>query len=338
VPLKDSRYVDEDIDDAELIDPKRKKPRHRQWGQAIFLILTGITGLVAGRLGQLYPVFDVFSQLGVQFMALAVASSVALVIGRYKAIYAIGLTIALLIVYGAWPHLVSTPLQKGPFETAANERVIRLALFNIFKNNAKLEEVVKEMERLDADVVTLVEVRPEKMKALAPMLQQKYPHQFYCERLGFCEMAILSKYPLVQTDANLAWGGAPFVKAALGGEMTGVKVFGIHTTRFPHASGQLRQIQDLVKLLESESGDIVVMGDFNATPLSRITTTLERGANLSRLTDLPTWPTLIGLPQLAIDHIFASPNFRVVGNQQIGEAAGSDHYPIMLTLALNRKN
>jgi endonuclease/exonuclease/phosphatase family metal-dependent hydrolase len=63
---------------------------------------------------------------------------------------------------------------------------------------------------------------------------------------------------------------------------------------------------------------------------------LEQGANVKRLTELPTWPTHINLPQLAIDHIFATKNFHVVGKQQIGESVGSDHYPIVMTLALKR--
>jgi endonuclease/exonuclease/phosphatase (EEP) superfamily protein YafD len=37
---------------------------------------------------------------------------------------------------------------------------------------------------------------------------------------------------------------------------------------------------------------------------------------------------------LAIDHIFISDGFRVVGNQQIGRNAGSDHFPILATVAL----
>jgi endonuclease/exonuclease/phosphatase (EEP) superfamily protein YafD len=338
VSLKDSRYADPDIDDAELADLKRKKPRHRQWGQAIFLVLAGIAGLVAGRLGQLYPIFDVFSQLGVQFMALALASSLALVFGRYKAIYALAFTITLLIFYGAWPHLVSAPLQKGPYVTAANERILRVAQYNTYKNNADVTAIANEVLRLDADVITLIETSRDKMKALTPLLSSKYPNFYYCQSIGYCELAIFSKFPLLNATGLGEPSGPSYVRASLGGEMSGVTVFGVHTTRFPHPRQHLRQMQDLVKLVESVSGDVLVMGDFNATPLSRLTTTLEEGASLSRLTDLPTWPTLFHLPQLAIDHIFASGNFRVVGNQQIGEAAGSDHYPIVLTLARDLKN
>ena len=49
------------------------------------------------------------------------------------------------------------------------------------------------------------------------------------------------------------------------------------------------------------------MGDFNATPFSRILGVLQDSANLTRLTNLPSWPSQLGLPQIAIDHIFVSP-------------------------------
>ena len=78
----------------------------------------------------------------------------------------------------------------------------------------------------------------------------------------------------------------------------------------------------------------LMMGDFNTTPFSRLPGMIEDGLGLRRVTHLPTWPANAGLPQLAIDHIFASKAFRVVGNEQIGQSVGSDHFPILMTLAV----
>jgi len=76
------------------------------------------------------------------------------------------------------------------------------------------------------------------------------------------------------------------------------------------------------------------MGDFNATPFSRILGVLQDSANLMRLTNLPTWPSQAGLPQIAIDHIFVSPGIRQLEAGQIGEPAGSDHYPVTVRIAV----
>ena len=76
------------------------------------------------------------------------------------------------------------------------------------------------------------------------------------------------------------------------------------------------------------------LGDMNATPYSRVTATLAAQANLTRLTNLPTWPATIGLPQIAIDHIFVSDGIRQLESQSIGNSAGSDHFPIFMKLAI----
>jgi endonuclease/exonuclease/phosphatase (EEP) superfamily protein YafD len=40
------------------------------------------------------------------------------------------------------------------------------------------------------------------------------------------------------------------------------------------------------------------------------------------------------LPQLAIDHIFASDEVKSVEDARIGGNAGSDHYPLLVSVAV----
>ncbi len=313
-----------------------KKLRHRQWGTAVLFLLVSVGGLIGGRLGHLYPLFDVFSQFGMQFMAMAIAFSLAMLVPRYKAIFGVALTCILLAAYGTWPHVVSSQLQHGPFQLVPGERVLRIAHFNTLERNKNNAAVAAEILRLDPDVADLVEMSDDKKLGILPVLKTKYPYMFDCAGVDYCDMVIVSKYPIVSSDGNGTWIGAPYVRATLGGDMAGITVVGVHTTRFPYSRSQLIQVKELSKRLENYPGDMVVMGDFNATPFSRVTTTFEDSTNLTRLTELPTWPTYVQLPQLAIDHVFASKSFRVVANQQIGEAAGSDHFPILITLAIKR--
>jgi endonuclease/exonuclease/phosphatase (EEP) superfamily protein YafD len=312
---------------------KPEKLRHREWGSAWLLLFAGVGGLIAGRLGQLYPHFDVFSQFGAQFAALVVAFAISLFFKRFKTLIGLALWVGLLALYSAWPHMVSTKLQAGPYQLQKGEIPLRIAHFNTFKNNSDYAAIAAEVRRLDADVVVLVEMSNAKKKAVIPALKDIYPHAYDCDGGRACDMAILSKAPIVDAEGQAMWIGPPYVRVSLGGPYKGVQVYGVHTTRFPHSRAQLTQALELVKLLETAPGHKIVMGDFNATPFSRITRTVEEGAGLMRLTELPTWPAQWQMPQLAIDHAFASPRFRVVANQQIGEAVGSDHYPILLTLA-----
>ena len=120
----------------------------------------------------------------------------------------------------------------------------------------------------------------------------------------------------------------------LGGRARGLIVIGAHTIRFPHTRAQFRQVRALSRFIETMPGAKIVMGDFNATPFSRVTRTVEEETGLVRLTALPPWPAWVELPQVAIDHIFASPELRMIEDERVGRPTGSDHYPIVMTLAL----
>jgi endonuclease/exonuclease/phosphatase (EEP) superfamily protein YafD len=91
---------------------------------------------------------------------------------------------------------------------------------------------------------------------------------------------------------------------------------------------------EIAKLIEATAGRKLVMGDFNTTPFSRMMAALQDRASLERLTFLPSWPAQWGLPQIAIDHILVSPGLRLLAPARIGEAAGSDHYPVTALIAV----
>jgi endonuclease/exonuclease/phosphatase (EEP) superfamily protein YafD len=93
------------------------------------------------------------------------------------------------------------------------------------------------------------------------------------------------------------------------------------------------QIEALTALVNEESGPTVVLGDFNATPFSLILKRFERGTGLRRLTALASWPSHVQLPQVAIDHIFVSPDIEASA-VRLGAAGGSDHYPVIADLII----
>jgi len=165
-------------------------------------------------------------------------------------------------------------------------------------------------------------------------LKARYPYQFHCYGVDYCNFAILSKLPFTDAESRGTWAGPPYIRVRLGPEAGGLTVFGVHTIRFPHSLAQFRQVNEIAKVIERTSGPRLVMGDFNATPFSRILGTLQDSANLKRLTNLPTWPSHAGLPQIAIDHVFVSPGIRPLEAEQIGEPAGSDHYPVTVRIAV----
>jgi endonuclease/exonuclease/phosphatase (EEP) superfamily protein YafD len=86
---------------------------------------------------------------------------------------------------------------------------------------------------------------------------------------------------------------------------------------------------------------MILAGDFNSTPWSfeRRRDDLDFGL-IRRTRGLPTWPAAklshnrlpAPFPYLPIDHVYAGPGWATVKVER-GPALGSDHYPVVVTLA-----
>jgi len=313
-------------------DSTRKKRKPKGRFECELGILLGLGGLICSRLGQLWIAFDVFAQFTLHFAVLTVAFVIGLLMPRAKLLTAFLFIIIGVTAIGAWPHLATR--NAGALDTAGpGEKMLRVAAFNTWYANDELDALRDELVRIDADVVALVEVGPNKRKMLEG-LRDHYPHQVNCFSLDYCNLAILSKLPIDQTRSEVSWEGPPYLAAKLGPEAGGLTVIAVHTIRFPHSRAQFRQVGVFASMIEALPGRKLVMGDFNATPFSRIINSLERRAGLTRLSKLPTWPSHIDLPQIAIDHILVSHGIRLLQGQQIGKPAGSDHFPIIMTIAV----
>jgi endonuclease/exonuclease/phosphatase (EEP) superfamily protein YafD len=206
--------------------------------------------------------------------------------------------------------------------------------FNTWLSNADWRAVAQEIERHDPDILALVEFGSEK-GPLLDVLASRYPHRTDCLEKPYCHMALLSKFAIRSTESRALWQGPPQIVARFGSELANLTVVGVHTLRPPHFRSQFTQMRALARQLVRIGGTRIVMGDFNATPFSRMARTFSRRSGLTRITSLPTWPSrFAGLPQIAIDHIFLSPDLKVVGRVRIGNSAGSDHYPVIADILL----
>jgi endonuclease/exonuclease/phosphatase (EEP) superfamily protein YafD len=294
-------------------------------------LAAGLAGLALSRLGQLWDRLDVFAQFAPQFMFLVVAGLAGLFAPAWRKTLCVALLALMVLGYGVWPH-AETALAK-PAAEAAGEQRITVASFNTWLLNPHPEAVRDEVLRLNADVVVLIEVSARTLAALQS-ISQTYPYQYDCAGQSFCHLAILSKFPLRDASSKTSWAGPPMIRATLGGAADGITIVGVHTTRFPYSRAQLKQATTLSAELSLLPRPLIVMGDFNATPLSRVTQVIAAGGGLTRQTSLPTWPSHAGLPQIAIDHIFTSAGIKPLQREIIGRPSGSDHYPISMVLAV----
>jgi len=293
----------------------------------------GFAGLIAGRLGVLWIHFDVFAQFTLHFAVMVAAFLIGYLMPRARVLTAVALIVIAITGIGLWPHLVSRDVEITG-AAKVGERTIRLMSFNTRLASRNADAIADEVLRNDPDVAVLIEFGEDKRSALAA-LRAHYPYQADCFGIAYCYMAVVAKAPFANVESRGVWAGPPLIRVSFGPEFSGLTVVGIHTIRFPHQRAHLKQIEELMGFLDQIEGPRVVAGDFNATPFSRILSTFGERSRLTRLTILPTWPARLQLPQLAIDHVFVGAGVKSTEAERIGRNAGSDHYPVIVGLAVS---
>jgi endonuclease/exonuclease/phosphatase (EEP) superfamily protein YafD len=310
-----------------------RKPRRFGRSACFTVFVLSLAGALAGWLGNLWIAFDVFAQFSLHFWLIAGAFAVGFLMPFARVLTATIIVVAGVLVIGALPHM-NAAAPQAELQVPAGHRAIRLMSFNSWLENANVEALAQEIERNDPDILLMFEFGPEK-RALKDRLRGRYSYQDDCVHLEHCYMAVFSKYPIADFESHAIWEGPPMIRATFGSELGGLTVIGTHTIRFPYLRAQLTQLGELADLTRKLTGPRIVAGDFNATPTSRMLSVFEGRSLLRRLdTFLPTWPARFQLPQLAIDHIFASSEVKSLEPVRIAGNAGSDHFPLVVRVAV----
>lgn len=299
-------------------------------------LVVSALGFLAGYCAWLWIPFDVFNHLTVHFLILGASCIVGLFLRRFS--FSTALCLALLGsvgigVYGRYGTSAPTDLITSP----AHILPLKVMTFNAFYGTDNWEEMAEEIERQDPDVVSIVEFSPTDRK-LSASLKARWPHQVICAEYPACDFAFFSKIPIEEWSkpSDVPSGGrlSPFFKVQLAGAYKGLVLVGVHTSRAPYFRIQKEQLSLLKEYVNSIEGEKIVMGDFNATPFSRVNKEFVQLTHLKRITNLPSWPSVLNLPQLSIDHIFISEGIEVLSAPYLGSRAGSDHYPVLTILGI----
>jgi endonuclease/exonuclease/phosphatase (EEP) superfamily protein YafD len=297
------------------------------------ILAAALAGLGLGRLAGLWIAFDLFNHFLWHLAILAVAAVIACLLPRWRTRAAIAL--ALAGFFGISLGALTFGRDAGTLTPPApGERALKVMSFNTWLSNDDWRAVAAEVTRQDADVVVLVEFGSEKAPLL-DALAAAYPYRVDCLKISYCHLAVISKYPFSKSEARTRWRGPPFIRVRFGAELGNLTVFGVHTIRPPYFRSQLKQFGSMARIIAATPGPRLAAGDFNATPPSVMLDTFVQGSGLERLTWLPTWPARFGpFPQIAIDHMFVSSEIRVLSRPVLGDNAGSDHYPVIATIAV----
>lgn len=298
----------------------------------VFFILLLIVGHASRWFAQIDPTFDVFSHFRLQVMLGIGAFGIGLLIPRARVLTGIVILIVGLLIIGLYPQ-VHSEAQRVVAEAPAGTRALKVMSFNMSLLNRRPDLVLAEIERVNPDVVALIEFSPDQRDLLVD-LQMAYPYSVNCFGRQGCYFALFSRYAFSTDVVRTNWKTPRLISARFGQELGNLTLLGVHVLRFPHSYYQMVQMRALAAALAPINGPKIVMGDFNATAFSNALQSFEALSGLERHSGLPSWPSTMRLPQIGIDHVFASRDIRALSSARIGRYAGSDHYSVDVTLAV----
>lgn len=237
-------------------------------------------------------------------------------------------------------------LAKSTKAASDAPRQLRLVQFNAWgKRNADYDGSLAWLQESKADVI----VMPEPPHQLVNGLKKAGYHlSCFDAANSYCAVAILSREaPLGRgvVARNDGRSHPPLARAVLpapgGGSFTVVGAHFVWPTEPHRQSWQRERLGEVI----DQSGPrerLIVAGDFNSAPWSSARRQDDRAWGLERRTRaLFSWPTKrvsikghgAPFPILPIDHVYAGADWRTVSVER-GPMLGSDHYPVVVTLAL----
>jgi endonuclease/exonuclease/phosphatase (EEP) superfamily protein YafD len=312
-------------------------------GTALMLCLVGalaglacLGGAFSDRLDALTHAAPLWMACGVLGLALAVFASRDE--ERRALVGAAALGIAALVVLMA-PELLST--LRPPEKPAQGASTLKLVQFNLWAENHAPRETAAWILKQNADVVITEESGGTAWPVLRA-LRKAYPYSTTCRSKYGCDTRIHSRWPII--DEHDAYGdgqGLVTTWATLRHPRGDFTVVGNHFV-WPIPAGRWQAQSRLLagRIARFPKDSLIVTGDFNSTPWSWSLRRQDKTLGLERRTRaLASWPTgdfsrLVSapFPILPIDHVYAGKAWKTVKIER-GPSLGSDHRPIVVTLA-----
>lgn len=235
------------------------------------------------------------------------------------------------------------PLYSAP-ETVPGRARIHIAHLNVLSTNADELAVLDWLEGVEADVVFINELSPAWEAAFETSrdwkLEVSVPRadNFGIGMLvrsdaaaGLFETRVLQRFGVPAIEARTGLGGHE------------VALLGLHT--LPPVGGHngklhAQQIDEAIGWVDEQRAEgrvPTIVGDLNTSPYSARYRRLVQGADLvdSQWGRGPQGSFPAGLPtRISIDHVMHDPTLVTVA-RGVGPSLGSDHLPVMVTLAIS---
>lgn len=326
------------MDDGGGARPPGRPGMGEQLGDAVRLLgWLSVAAAVAGAAGRRAWPFSLTVHFWPQ-LAVALVLFVLLA-ARRRAWWAAGVQggTALALLAALAPHVPpQAAVGEGPVAEPGAATTFLFA--NVFRGNQRAPELLERVRHLRPDVVGLAEVDAPWLERLRE-LEADYPHRVALPRDDNFGIALLSRWPLTDATVDFGGGRVPWIVARVERPSGPVRVVVAHPLppfsrgSFLHRNAQLAAFADTIR---RDPTPTVLIGDLNGTPWSPFVRDFLREAGLQRsgrgLRSAYTWPVGIPVLALGLDYCLHSDGLAVV-EYEVVSSIGSDHYPVLCSLA-----
>ena len=237
----------------------------------------------------------------------------------------------LLVLALFWPDNHPTP--------ASGQR-LRLVAVNVHTANPRTDLVLDFLQKIDADVVLLMEVNTHWIQALSP-LSNRYPEIIAEPRDDNFGIALLNRIPSTNSAViDLGPVEVPSIITTLLINGSAVTLLGTHPLppgSAEYARSRNDQLREIAAKVRESNMPTIVLGDLNTTPWSPYFKELLRSSGLRNTSQgrglHGSWPAALPVGRIPLDHCLVSPNIRV-DDKQLGPQVGSDHLPMVIDLQI----
>lgn len=288
-----------------------------------------------GSLGRHGWFFDLLSHFRLQYVV------VCGVVVLYALIRRRNWLVLLSLISLFWnAQIIHAFHQTAELVHAPAEPPLRVMTYNVLVDNKNPSAAVSHVLQTDADIVCLLEVDDSWRSALKP-LREKYPHRVEELNDGSFGIACYTRLPLKSLEVRrfTIWRLPTLVLNLdhLGSPLTFVAIHPIAPIGGQRAHEWREQLSGIAALVSGLAGEVIVAGDFNATPWCEGMRLLREKGGLDFRSVDPVWPPTWGLNlpvMIPIDHVLVKRGL-IIRKRTIGPETGSDHRSVTVEIQHN---
>lgn len=284
---------------------------------------------------QLHRYLELFSHFRLQYLVVTLMLALVFLIRRCR-VWAVIMLVVTTI--NAVP--VATWYLAAADQPDAGDAQIKLLHANIYSGNSNAPALQQLVAEERPDMIILQEVTDAWSTAME-VLHDDYPHRRVLSRLDNFGIAVYARQPLQSVDVidSPPYGFPSLViRQRLGDRIaTYVTTHPIPPLGKAGFKARNEQLASIATIIRSISGPKVLIGDLNTSMWANQHRQLQKSTGLRNARYgfgvIPTWPKQLPFAMIPIDHCLASEDFAVLDISS-GPDIGSDHLPLLVTLAL----